>query len=156
MRAKDGEAIAAIKAAIESDTDECILWQFYTNPKGYGQFGNCGTTTLCHRHVLLQFSQPYEDKTEACHRCKGNPNCINPKHLYWGSRQDNIDDKIKDGTKAFGANVNGAKLTEEIIQAILTDTRTQKAIAQKYGINQSTVSRIKTHKRWQHLFNKEQ
>jgi hypothetical protein len=47
-----------------------------------------------------------------CHKCD-NPLCINPEHLFVGTRKDNVDDCINKGRNVRGEKCNFAKLTEE-------------------------------------------
>ena len=39
---------------------------------------------------------------DLCHACN-NPKCSNPKHLYWGTRSENVRDLINTGFKYKGA-----------------------------------------------------
>jgi hypothetical protein len=86
------------------------------------------------------------------HRCD-NRKCVNPRHLFLGTRQDNVDDMHAKGRarKAKGEEVGNARLTAMDVVAIRQDLRTQSEIAKDYGIARSTVSAIKTKQNWAHV-----
>lgn len=72
------------------------------------------------------------------HSCD-NPRCVNPEHLIAGTRKANAQDMV-----SKGRNRNGARpLPAATLAAIQSDTGTQQAIAERYGVSQNTVSRIK-------------
>ena len=57
-----------------------------------------GGNSTVHRGVLAEYlNTNLPSKIDLCHAC-GNGNCSNPKHLYWGTRAENIDDAKKHGT----------------------------------------------------------
>lgn len=58
-----------------------------------------GGISTQHRGVLAQFLNTtiFSRPVDLCHACS-NPNCSNPKHLYWGTRRENIQDAINQGT----------------------------------------------------------
>ena len=53
--------------------------------------------------------------------------------------------------KISGSNNSRSKLTEEKVVAILCDTRTRKEIAKAYGIGLTTVSDIKSRRKWKNV-----
>lgn len=57
-----------------------------------------------------------------CHDCPGGdrPDCVNPNHLWLGTRADNNYDRDKKGRHVAlrGENANGARLTEDIVKEI--------------------------------------
>ncbi len=60
-----------------------------------------GGNSTNHRGVLAQFldTSIYGLPADLCHACN-NGKCSNPRHLYWGTRQENVHDAIKAGTFA--------------------------------------------------------
>lgn len=72
-----------------------------------------GGNSTSHRGVLAQYlNTNIIPKIDLCHYC-GNGKCSNPKHLYWGTRKENIDDSIRHGTKKNGWQTLVEKLGEE-------------------------------------------
>ena len=103
-----------------------------------------------HRVSYELYRGPIPDGMHVCHTCD-NGFCVNPDHLFLGSRQDNMDDMVKKGRQARGARHGSAKLSESQVLAIREDARVHRLIAQEYGVSQSVVSNIKTGKLWRHL-----
>lgn len=61
-----------------------------------------GGNSTVHRGVLAQYlNTNMPDKIDLCHYC-GNGKCSNPKHLYWGTRKENIEDAKRHGTWKSG------------------------------------------------------
>jgi len=46
---------------------------------------------------ILDTTIPSGSKIHCCHACN-NDRCCNPKHLYWGTARENVDDGIQNGT----------------------------------------------------------
>lgn len=76
--------------------NECWEWLGPQNNKGYGQFRILGHLFV-HRFSYQYFNGHIIDVgLFVCHSCD-NPICVNPNHLFLGTRQDNINDKVKKG-----------------------------------------------------------
>ena len=56
-----------------------------------------GGNSTVHRGVLAQYLDTnLPSKVDLCHACH-NDKCSNPKHLYWGTRKENIQDAKDNG-----------------------------------------------------------
>ena len=59
-----------------------------------------GGNSTVHRGVLAQYlNTNFPERVDLCHYC-GNNKCSNPKHLYWGTRKENVEDSKRHGTWA--------------------------------------------------------
>jgi len=76
--------------------------------------------------------------------------CGNPDHLFLGTHQDNMDDMMKKGRSADqrGERNANAKLTRKQVVEIRKARGSQEAIARRFGITQSMVSKIKLRQNW--------
>ena len=132
-------------------SSNCWVWTASFRSGDYGQFRVEGKIQLAHRvsYVIEHGSIP--DGLCVCHTCD-NPSCVKPKHLFLGTRNDNNQDAIRKGRNARGRMVPQAKLTEKQVKAIRLDTRPRKEIAKEYGLHYNTISKIRTGKRWGHIW----
>lgn len=101
------------------DGSGCILWMRYRNAKGYGSVGVAGEPKQAHRIAYELFVGPIPPGLHVCHRCD-NPPCCNPAHLFVGTNQDNMDDRVKKGRQARprGEDNPRAKLTMDQVREI--------------------------------------
>ena len=58
-----------------------------------------GGNSTNHRGVLAQYLDTpiYGRPADLCHACH-NDKCSNPRHLYWGTRKENVQDAKNNGT----------------------------------------------------------
>ncbi len=84
--------------------DDCWLWMAGRNKEGYGNFSIDYRTKKAHRiaYELCKGSIPH-DKPLVCHICN-NPPCVNPLHLYAGTKVDNAQQMIREGRQWFQKN----------------------------------------------------
>ena len=87
-----------------------------------------------------------------CHKCD-NPKCTNPEHLFIGTPNDNMQDKINKGRLriARGEKAGASQLTEAQVIRILKDARPYSAIAYDYDVTTFTIRDIKNRRSWKHL-----
>ena len=146
-------------------TDECWNWTADKFSNGYGKLRVKHDGRLrqlgAHRiaYLLTHFEVP--DDRFVCHSCD-NPLCVNPKHLWLGTQADNMRDaSSKDRVRGTygkfrepdcaGEKNGQAKLTQsqvdEIRERYAAGVR-QKQLAEKFGVLQSTISKLVKHQRW--------
>lgn len=127
----------------------CWEWQG-TKHNGYGRTitgsRKDGTrrTISAHRLSYEVWNGNIPEGYEVCHKCD-NPACINPDHLFVGTRQDNIDDRERKGRNVIkvGEEQPKAKLTKKAVK----DARWEHAykgtsfqrLANRYGVNKKTI-----------------
>ena len=120
--------------------DECWLWIASLSHNGYGKFKLNGHMQKAHRIAYIFAYGPILPEFLICHSCD-NPACCNPRHLFHGSTQENINDReLKQRTFS--------KLTNDEVLRILKDDRVHSKIAQEYNISRSRVGKIKSGKSW--------
>lgn len=90
-----------------------------------------------------------------CHRCD-NPACVNPEHLFSGTNQDNVDDKVNKDRQQRGSGVNFSKLTEENVDEIINNTlsgyfTSYYDIAEHYNVTPNNIRYIINQQTWSHI-----
>jgi hypothetical protein len=147
-RATPGEGQAFVDLALRIEDDECILWPFGVSSNGYGQLtGN----RLVHRYVCeAKHGPPDFLKADAAHSC-GTKLCINPRHLRWATRKNNLADMDVHGTRPQGVNHYAAKLTVADVQTIRASTENQRHTAERYDVSRQAISDIRRRKNWKSL-----
>lgn len=131
----------------------CWLWTGARTGYGYGQIRvQRRHLVRTHRASAAAFKAfDLNDATKViCHRCD-TPQCVNPDHLFVGTRLDNNRDRTKKGRQPFGYRSNKTPLTIEDVQtirALRAQGVTCADIGRRFGIYRSSVSRIVRGERW--------
>lgn len=86
------------------------------------------------------------------HSCD-NPPCVNPLHLRVGTHLENCADAVNRDRTLFGERNFNAKLTSEIVAAIMSDHRGSSALARIYGVSDATIQAVRTGKTWRRVTN---
>lgn len=124
-------------------TKTCWLWIGLRNSKGYGRIYYQKKHWILHRLVWELMREEIPPGMCALHKCDV-PNCVNPDHLFIGTPQDNIDDKMRKGRWYGGerAKIPREKLAKAIAE--IENGKQQKIVADLYGISASYLSNIRT------------
>lgn len=135
----------------------CWLWGHATNKNGYGSFSKSkGNIVRAHRASYEAFIGPIPKDLCVLHHCDVRP-CINPDHLFIGSKSDNSIDMIKKGrgNDCRGEKSSNAKLTSSLVLEIRHkynfDRIPAKRLARDYGLNISTVRAFLKRRSWKHI-----
>lgn len=132
----------------------CAEWNGSKYPSGYGSFWFEGRVQVASRVAWLLFRGPIPDGLWVLHECD-NPPCVNPDHLFLGTRQDNVDDMDSKGRRASlpGELNPKSKLTAKDVVAIreLSGTKSQRELAAKYGVTKTAIRLIQQGKNWSHV-----
>jgi hypothetical protein len=136
----------------------CWLWIASKKLNGYGQFWLPRMKRLESAHVVsyqMAYGPP-PDGYHILHKCPGKDNraCVNPHHLYAGTRKQNMQDRVRNGTDQFGVRNHQSRLTERdvnTIRALAGAGVNRQHIAQAFGISLSNVKIIHRRKAWSHL-----
>ena len=157
------------------DTDECINYP-HLNSDGYGIIqpieNGKKLHILIHRAIYQIFFNDNIDSTDIiCHKCD-NPACCNPKHLFKGTYNDNVQDKVNKGRQAKGEqngryidgrasdhkikkiHTHGAKLTKEQVLKIRELIKTGislKEISIQLDISYSTIKDIHCNRAYKNI-----
>lgn len=151
--------------------DDCWLWTGATRGNGYGTFtvNRRSVGTHCFSYQLAYGA--YSRQLCVCHNCPNgdNPLCVNPRHLFLGTRRDNMLDMWAKGRgptgerhgmrrhpeRRAGEQCSYARLTA--VQVIAIRARYQPGgaaaceLATEFGISRATVHDIVARRRWKHL-----
>lgn len=147
-----GEPLRWVTEHVDHQGDDCLMWPFEIANNGYGVVRHDGKKRVASR-VMCEAAHglPPANDYDAAHSCgNGHQGCMNPRHLSWKTRKDNVADAIDHGTWNHGEKVPSAKLTEADVREIrrIGTTQTQAALAERFGVRDNTISRILARKRW--------
>lgn len=130
-----------LTAKLVRDAGGCLLWTGSTDKWGYGRIWSgapSGKMLTAHRVSLALSGVPVPDDALVLHGPCDNPSCCEPSHLRVGTHADNMADRR-------ARERHAAKLTHEQVDALRGEHALGSsgvALAAKYGVSQSHVSRL--------------
>jgi hypothetical protein len=149
MNAKD-----ALEQAYKAEPGACHIWPLGRDAGGYGRVGAIHGHVLAHRVVCeAAHGAPPEGKPNALHNC-GNPSCVNPHHLRWGTQSENRGDMRLHGTLPVGRANGAAKLSDDQVRRIREVSArgaSQRELARSFGVGVATICNIVNRKAWAHV-----
>jgi hypothetical protein len=137
------------KVAIGSKGD-CWEWKAAAAPRGYGRINVEGRVRLAHR-LAYELTHKVEVPSDlcVCHRCD-NPSCVNPSHLWLGTKAENNRDMGRKGRAVIpglrGEQHPNARIPDGDIDAmrdLVSQGWVLADIARAYGVDRSYVWRLK-------------
>lgn len=125
------------------DPEKCWPWRGGSKGNGYGNVRDKKTNVSAHRRSYELFvSRDIPDGMDVCHTCD-NRWCVNPDHLFLGTRKQNVDDMISKGRGAGGCRKHlTEKQVQEVKQRLLSGHQPRR-IANQMGLNYHTVTSIR-------------
>lgn len=137
----------------------CWLWTACLLKGGYGMMGVHGTNELAHRLSWRIHKGEIPDGLCVCHHCD-NRSCVNPDHLFLGTYQDNMTDKVRKGRQnriptQLGEQSPHSKLTNDDVLTIRrlksTGTTSTKELSSRYNVSERNIDLIIARKKWKHI-----
>jgi len=134
---------------------DCWEWVGSINGKGYGQLCLNGEYKLAHRLSWEIHYGQIPKGMQVLHRCD-NRCCTNPQHLFVGTHQDNMDDKVSKGRASHtrGTDNGQSIITERDVLTIIKLRNSglkYREIADLFNVDKSHIGKICRGKRWEHL-----
>ncbi len=156
MSAYENEHTRFWRKVVKGQTaNACWLWTGAVDNYGYGVFSLSRSRQLikAHRYAFTNAKGPPGNLC-VLHNCPtgDNPRCVNPEHLFLGTRADNNRDKLLKGRQVAGEKHGQSKLTDEKVRVIRERAaagQRQKDIAADMGVTRQAVSLVLRGKRWQ-------
>lgn len=155
------EAAFWLKVDKSGGPTACWIWLGAVTSKwGYGCFQTGRNRVLGAHKVAWVYANG--DPGELCvlHRCD-NRVCVNPAHLFLGTKKDNMADAKAKGRHSHGERTKLNKLTgAQVIEirTLYTGRRmgrgrpsNSKALANKYGVDVGTIVNVALRRTWKHL-----
>ena len=137
----------------------CWLWTGVCHYRGYGQMWAFSKLQYAHRLSWIFFRGEIPEGICVLHKCD-IPCCVNPDHLFLGTHQDNMADKVCKKRQAKGISISlprrldalyHSKLTRKDILNIRSSIEKGKDLAIKYGVSKATISMIKNYRIWSYI-----
>jgi hypothetical protein len=130
----------------------CWEWQAGCQRAGYGWVAFEGKTQLAHRVAYYLTFGKIPAKLCILHTCD-NRRCVNPSHLWIGTRTDNNRDRMMKGRSRprRGETSGKSKLNNKKVKEIRKAVGKCRDIATKYGVSFGTIARVRSRVSWAHV-----
>lgn len=150
-----------MRLCIPEPNSGCWLWIGATLANGYagmrGHGGGKAKMERASRLMWLEVKKTALGKLCVLHRCD-NPGCVNPDHLFLGTRSDNVKDMVDKGRHRGGCLIGELNprcmVSEQIAKAIISayeNGMSASAAGALFGVNASRAQGIAYGKSWKYL-----
>ena len=143
-----------MQSRILPSSDGCHIWTGGgLSHNGYGRFALNTKRHMpqervpVHRIAYVINKGNIPEGYQVCHKCD-NKLCVNPEHLFLGTPQENIKDKVNKGRQAKGEKIHSSKLTEKDVIFIRKSNLDKWVLAAKFNVTERTIRDVKAERTW--------
>ena len=119
----------------------------FSSSTGYGQLMHKYKNYSSHRLVYLLYYNEIPENICVLHKCD-NRKCVNPHHLFLGTRGDNNRDRSKKGRSCQENNHPLSKLNQSDVEYIRQSDKSQRKLAKEFGVCKTLIANIKHNRTW--------
>ncbi len=128
----------------------CWLWTGPMTSSGYGLTSDKGKRIGAHCASVLLDGRVIPSGMDVCHKCDTRL-CVNPRHLFVGTRKENWDDCVSKKRHSHGERNYNTKLDAVDVIAIRQSSLKPKEIAKQFGITRRYAQAVRDGRTWKHL-----
>ncbi len=125
----------------------CWEWTASNDGRGYGVVWYRGRLQKAHRAFYMESIGEIPDGMDLCHSCD-NRACVNPAHMFVGSRLENMQDCVRKGRFPRGVHSHKTTIGPEKAALIREDPRSYREISAHYGVSMGSITKIKKYGAW--------
>ena len=144
------------KYVSKPNANGCIIWTGHT-VRGYGEIGlggKFGRSIYAHRFAYIQAFGEIPKDMCVLHKCDV-PACVNPAHLFLGTKTDNSADKVAKGRQSRGECAKSAKLNKNSVLKIRvaweSENVSMRCLARRFGVTFTTIWQVIHRRTWKHV-----
>ena len=129
---------------VSISSDGCWEWKLKVRPNGYARVTYLRKSMYAHRLSFEAFNGYIDPQLDVCHSCD-NRKCVNPDHLFQGTRKDNMQDAVNKDRQAKGGKLPQTKIHGQNLVKVLqliVDGFKYEYIANKFGVTKSCIGYI--------------
>ncbi len=144
MSSVNTDRAAHLLSRTQTTTSGCMEYTGCIQSNGYARATVCRKADYTHRHIYRLVKGPIPTGYDVCHTCD-NRKCINPDHLFHGTREDNMRDAVSKGRQASGLKLPHTKINAFMAAEIIAMAKAgkpYKEVAQAFGICRQHVGQI--------------
>lgn len=123
----------------------------------YGRFRIAGVQWKAHRAAWRLYRGDIPSGQHVLHHCD-NPACVNPAHLFLGTNDDNVADRVRKGRSGGESRPGEAHPLHKLHASDVRSIRARyaagekgRALASEFSVHPATISEIVSRKKWTHL-----